>query len=637
MATFEPPPDLFRRQVESIRSQTLTDWVCVISDDCSDPAAFAELQRIVEGDARFVVSRSGRRRGFYHNFERALELVPAGARYVALADQDDVWGPDKLETLVREIGDARLIYSDQRIVTPGGDVVAATYWSRRANNHADMLSLLVANCVTGAASLFPRELLDDALPFPPAQFSHYHDHWIALTALALGEIRYVPRPLYDYVQHEHATIGHATATRMVRLRDRLSSLRLGARERVGRWRLHYFADACRLLQFATVLELRCGDRMSRPQAPRARPLPARRPLGAPHPRPVRARSARAGAPPARDTGRRVDARLRVHLAAADRRDRGRPPAAGRLDALPPPALRPGPRHRVPGDPDLRAIAEQLLPLRLAAADDAPERINLLVPALAAEPAPLHLARRLAERGARVRIVTVNPAGALARSWQATSACPGSRTRSRSSPGASRQGSRSAAPTPSWRRTGRPPMWLARLRRRRALPVPHRELRAAAAPAGTLAALATESYGFPHAALYSSELLREHFRRHGVGVYGEDDSAVYEDAVTAAAPRGGDAGALRAGRRALSRGAGDVRARRPRARPGAGARCVRWRLGRCMLSAPGGVAPARPRRRRVDAAPRRGLSARLRRRARSDARAASRPRAALHGRGRGCSR
>ena len=40
---------------------------------------------------------------------RALELAPAGARYVALADQDDVWDPDKLATLAREIGDARLI------------------------------------------------------------------------------------------------------------------------------------------------------------------------------------------------------------------------------------------------------------------------------------------------------------------------------------------------------------------------------------------------------------------------------------------------------------------------------------------------------------------------------------------------
>ena len=90
----------------------------------------------------------------------------------------------------------------------------------------------------------------------------------------------------------------------------------------------------------------------------------------------------------------------------------RPAAAGQARRPAPAGAPPGPRDRVPGDPDLRAIAEQVLPLRLAAADDAPERINLLVPALAAEPAPLHLARRLAERGARVRILTVNPAGAL---------------------------------------------------------------------------------------------------------------------------------------------------------------------------------------------------------------------------------
>ena len=216
MAAFEPPLDLFRQQVESLRAQTLTDWICVVSDDCSDPARFAEMRAVLDGDARFFLSRSERRRGFYHNFERALALAPRDARYVALADQDDVWDADKLETLVREIGDAQLVYSDQRIVSPDGKLLAGSYWEQRENNHSEMLSLLVANCVTGAASLFPRALLDDALPLPPAQFTHFHDHWLAVTALALGEIGYVERPLYGYVQHEQATLGHATATRRTR-------------------------------------------------------------------------------------------------------------------------------------------------------------------------------------------------------------------------------------------------------------------------------------------------------------------------------------------------------------------------------------------------------------------------------------
>ena len=38
------------------------------------------------------------------------------------------------------------------------------------------------------------------------------------------------------------------------------------------------------------------------------------------------------------------------------------------------------------------------------------------------------------------------------------------------------------------------------------------------PMGSHAALAAESYRLPHAALFSTELLRDYFRRHGLGVY-----------------------------------------------------------------------------------------------------------------------
>src|SRR5947207_2331413 len=99
--------------------------------------------------------------------------VPEG---VAIPEPDPAAGP------LAAIGDAQLVYSDARIVGRGGERISETYWHDRRNNHSSLLSLMVANAVTGAASLFPRALLDDALPFPPAQFAHYHDHWIALTA-----------------------------------------------------------------------------------------------------------------------------------------------------------------------------------------------------------------------------------------------------------------------------------------------------------------------------------------------------------------------------------------------------------------------------------------------------------------------
>ena len=118
------------------------------------------MEEELRPDPRFVVSRSPERIGFYRNFERAMSLAPAAADLVALADQDDRWEHDKLEILLREIGDAQLVYSDARIVNEDGEVLADTYWQERRNNHDDIASVLMANSVTGAASLFRRELLD---------------------------------------------------------------------------------------------------------------------------------------------------------------------------------------------------------------------------------------------------------------------------------------------------------------------------------------------------------------------------------------------------------------------------------------------------------------------------------------------
>ncbi len=274
MATYEPPLDLFQRQVESIRSQTHANWICVVSDDNSTSDRFARMQAILDGDPRFVLSRSPRRLGYYHNFERALSMTPRSAAYATLADQDDRWHPGKLEALLGAIGDANLVYSDARIVDRDGGLVSDTYWSRRRNNYTNMASLLVANTVTGAASLFRRELLELALPFPPRHGSPYHDHWLALVALASGRIAYVDRPLYDYVQHRGAALGHARANAGRPLRGALGRLRSVVRQprsTLARWRGIYFWDVCRLLQFATVLERRCGDRMTGEKAARGAP------------------------------------------------------------------------------------------------------------------------------------------------------------------------------------------------------------------------------------------------------------------------------------------------------------------------------------------------------------------------------
>ena len=251
MATYEPDRELFARQIESLRAQTDTDWVCVISDDGSGDEAVAAMRAVLGDDERFCFSRSPERQVFYRNFERALTLAPPDATLVALADQDDVWYPEKLATLRAALGDAPLVYSDQRLVTRDGKVLRDSLWVGRRPNHESMLSLLVAGGVTGAAMLMRREVADLAVPFPDTPGMDFHDHWIALVALALGDIAYVDRPLYDYVQHESAVFG-GEARRTP----------LDEQSRGMRWRAAYFGGYVQRAVYAEALLARLGDRMT---------------------------------------------------------------------------------------------------------------------------------------------------------------------------------------------------------------------------------------------------------------------------------------------------------------------------------------------------------------------------------------
>ncbi len=267
MATHEPPPELFERQIESLAAQSEGNWTCVISDDSSGDAAVERIDRAVAGDSRFFVSRSSARLGAYDNFGRALAMVPSGAAHVALSDQDDVWHPDKLARLADALtaANARLAFSDMRIVNDDGGLISETYWTKRRPNHTSFASLLLGNSVTGAASLFRRDLLDQALPLPPRFGNLYHDHWLALIAAATGSIEYVDRPLYDYVQHSAAVIGHAGANRGVvggNLPRRLAALRGRDAGRLrGEWRRIYFGEYCRMALSAVALQQRLGPQL----------------------------------------------------------------------------------------------------------------------------------------------------------------------------------------------------------------------------------------------------------------------------------------------------------------------------------------------------------------------------------------
>ena len=267
LATYEPPGDLLRVQLESIRAQTHASWICLVSDDGASPQALAEIENAISGDSRFVLQRNNERAGFYRNFERALRMVPAEATHVALCDQDDRWRPEKLAALLDALGpDDVLAHSDARVVDALGELIAPTFWADRAPRSDRLGDLLFANAVSGASAVFRAEALPWILPLPQLPGKAFHDRWIALVCKALGGIAYVGRPLYDYVQHDAASHGHARAvgrhglTPATAVRGRITALR--TRGFHPDWRAARDDYLLRAVSEAMVLRLRVGDRLS---------------------------------------------------------------------------------------------------------------------------------------------------------------------------------------------------------------------------------------------------------------------------------------------------------------------------------------------------------------------------------------
>jgi glycosyltransferase involved in cell wall biosynthesis len=137
--------------------------------------------------------------GYNKNFEKALLL--AGGDVLAIADQDDVWHPRKIEILIAHWpAESPLIYSDSVLFS--GQVPSnplPNRWIKRLAGK-DPRQLALFNTISGHAMLIRKNLLSLALPFNPGV---YYDWWLAIVAMANGGITYHQVVLVYQRAHPH--------------------------------------------------------------------------------------------------------------------------------------------------------------------------------------------------------------------------------------------------------------------------------------------------------------------------------------------------------------------------------------------------------------------------------------------------
>lgn len=193
-----------QQQLDSIYWQTYKNVEVVVTDDCSQDNTVQILERYRKkfGLKYFVNDVN---LGYARNFERAASLCSGD--YIAFCDQDDIFLPDKIETLVREIGEYSLIYSDATLIDGDGTEFAQSYM--RYVNFPMLTGKpfkeLVFGCfIRGFQMLFTRDLLRAALPMPDRVT---HDDWFTILAAKRGGLRYLDRPLVQYRQHGRNVTG----------------------------------------------------------------------------------------------------------------------------------------------------------------------------------------------------------------------------------------------------------------------------------------------------------------------------------------------------------------------------------------------------------------------------------------------
>ncbi|MFP6638701.1 MAG: glycosyltransferase family 2 protein [Myxococcota bacterium] len=203
-------------QLASLASQSRPPDQLVVCDDHSEDDTLARVEAFREGAPfEVLIERNSQRLGPTANFERAVSLCEGDV--ILLSDQDDVWLPEKIETLVDALAahpEWGLAFCNGRVMDSslkplGYDLWQALFFDSHeqaevARGRAPdvfMRHVVAAGNTLAFRSHF-REIL---LPFPDLPSTH--DAWIAFVISCLAGAGLVPEELIHYRLHGENLIG----------------------------------------------------------------------------------------------------------------------------------------------------------------------------------------------------------------------------------------------------------------------------------------------------------------------------------------------------------------------------------------------------------------------------------------------
>lgn len=205
--------------LDSLSAQHHRDWILWLVDDQSTDDSRAQLRAAASRDPRLhLLEGPATPLGALGAFAWLWARVPPEAEYIAFADQDDLWHPDKLERSLAALRAAEegttpvLVHTDLEVVGPNLEPMAPSFW-RYAGivpEPATVRRLVAQNVVTGCTVLVNRALYEAVGPI--AAGATMHDAWVACVAAAVGRVVALHEPTVRYRQHAHNALGAREAS-----------------------------------------------------------------------------------------------------------------------------------------------------------------------------------------------------------------------------------------------------------------------------------------------------------------------------------------------------------------------------------------------------------------------------------------
>lgn len=200
-----------QEQLDSFLVQTRLPDELIVTDDCSSDSTEEIVKNFAaQAPFRVLFQRNEKNLGYCGNFNQALMRTTGDL--VFLSDQDDVWFPNKIETMVglaENNQDMLVLMNDAELTDGELNPVGLTKLGQIKS-----AGLSQKSYVMGCCCAVRRDLLDICMPIPEG--FRGHDNWLVEFADGL-DAKYVDHTVLQYYRRHESNESQFIANRTVKI------------------------------------------------------------------------------------------------------------------------------------------------------------------------------------------------------------------------------------------------------------------------------------------------------------------------------------------------------------------------------------------------------------------------------------